>query len=73
MDFIGFDLGKLHSQVCVITEDGELVERRIRTDRDSLTQLFGDRAPARVLVEASTESEWVARHLEGNQGRPAVA
>ena len=64
MDFIGFDLGKLHSQLCTITADSELVERRIRTDPDSLTQLFRDRAPARILVEASTESEWVARHLE---------
>ena len=33
MDFIGFDLGKVSSQVCIITEDGELIERRIRTDR----------------------------------------
>jgi hypothetical protein len=34
MDFIGFDLGKVSSQVCIITEGGELVERRIRTDRE---------------------------------------
>jgi transposase len=65
MDFIGFDLGKVSSQVCIITEDGELIERRIRTDRDHLAELLGPRPPARILVEASTESEWVARHLEG--------
>lgn len=64
MDFIGFDLGKVSSQICIITSDGELIERRIKTDRDSLTQLFGTRAPSRILIEAGTESEWVARNLE---------
>jgi hypothetical protein len=34
MDFIGFDLGKVSSQICIITGDGELIERRIRTDRE---------------------------------------
>ena len=65
MDCIGFDLGKVSSQVCIITEDGELIERRIKTDREHISELLGKRAPARVLVESGTESEWVARHLEG--------
>jgi transposase len=64
MDFIGFDPGKVASQVCIITEDGELVERRIKTDREHIYELLAQRAPARVLVESSTESEWVARYLE---------
>ena len=34
------------------------------TTRADLTRVFGDRAPARVLLESSTESEWVAQHLE---------
>jgi len=65
MDFIGIDLGKVSSQVCTLTEDGELIERRIKTDRNHLAELLGSRPRARVLIEASTESEWVARHLEG--------
>jgi transposase len=64
MDFIGFDLGKVSSQVCIITEDGELIERRIKTDRAHIEELLGSRPPARLLIEASTESEWVARYLE---------
>jgi transposase len=64
MDYIGIDLHKNSSQVCILTEDGELVERRIKTDRESFDKLFADRPPARILVESSTESEWVARHLE---------
>jgi len=44
MDCIGFDLGKVASQICVITEDGELIERRIKTERESLSKFFGGRA-----------------------------
>jgi transposase len=65
MDFIGYDLGKVSSQVCIITDDGELIERRIRTDREHIHELLGSRPRARVLIESSTESEWVARYLEG--------
>ena len=43
MDFIGFDLGKVSSQVCIITEDGELIERRIKTDREHICELLGNR------------------------------
>lgn len=64
MDFIGFDLGKVSSQVCIITEDGELIERRIKTDREHIRELLGSRPPARILIESGTESEWVARYLE---------
>lgn len=64
MDTIGIDLHKRESQLCTITEDGELIEQRIVTSRARFTASFGARPPARVLVEASTESEWVARHLE---------
>src|SRR5205085_3238347 len=65
MDFIGFDLGKVSSQVCLITQAGELIERRIKTDREHISELLSKRPPARLLIESSTESEWVARYLEG--------
>jgi transposase len=64
MDFLGFDLGKVSSQVCIITEDGELIERRIKTDCEHICELLGSRPPACILIESGTESEWVARHLE---------
>ena len=34
------------------------------TSRERLTAVLGNCPPARILVEASTESEWVAQHLE---------
>ncbi len=64
MDTIGLDLHKRESQLCVLTEAGEIVERRIVTSRERFTAVLGSQPSARILVEASTESEWVARHLE---------
>jgi transposase len=64
MDHVGMDLGKRESQLAILTEDGELINMRIRTERHRLVEMFGRRPKARILVEASTESEWVARCLE---------
>jgi transposase len=64
MESIVIDLHKRESQLCIITDDGELIERRIVTSRERFTVVLGERPPARILLEASTESEWVARHLE---------
>ena len=60
MDTIGLDLHKRESQLCILTAEGELVEQRIVTSRERFTAVLGGRAPARILMEASTESEWVA-------------
>jgi transposase len=63
-DTIGLDLHKRESQLCFLGDDGTISERRIATTRERFTALLGGRPPARILLEASTESEWVARHLE---------
>lgn len=62
MDTIGINLHKRESQVCILTADGELLERRMATTRERLTALLGVRPRSQVLLEASTESEWVARY-----------
>lgn len=64
MEYGAIDLHKKESQVRIITEGGEVIDRRIATTRDRLTTLFWGRPHARILIEASTESEWVAQHLE---------
>ena len=63
MEYGAIDLHKKESQVRIITESGEVIDRRIPTTRERLTTVLGPPAP-RILVEASTESEWVAQHLE---------
>ena len=64
MDIIGIDLHKRESQLCTLAPDGSVTEQRIVTSRERLTAVFGARATARGLLEASTESEWVAQGLE---------
>ena len=61
---IGVDLHKRESQLCFLAADGTTTERRIVTSRERFTAALGHQPPATVLLEASTESEWVARHLE---------
>lgn len=58
------DLGKKMSQVCILKADGEIIERRIRTEPERLAAVFRPFPGIRVLLEAGTESEWVARCLE---------
>jgi transposase len=64
MDTIGLDLHKRESQLCIIGSQGEITEKRIATSRERFTAVLLGRARCRILLEASTESEWVARHLE---------
>jgi transposase len=56
MDSIGIDLHKRESQLCTIAEDAELIERRMVTRRERFTSVLGARPPARIPLEASTES-----------------
>ena len=64
MDHVGIDVHKQESQICILTEAGELIEQRIHTEPQRFAAVLGDRPRARILIEASTESEWVARCLE---------
>jgi transposase len=64
MDHIGIDVHKKESQLCILGAAGELSEPRIRTTPERFAAVLGDRPRARILLEASTESEWVARCLE---------
>src|SRR5215472_12012330 len=60
----GIDVHKRESQIYILVEDGEIIERRIRTEAERFAAVLGDRPRARILIEASTDSEWVARGLE---------
>ena len=64
MEIIGLDLHQRESQLCIRAEDGTIQERRIATTRERFAAVLGARPRATILLEATTESEWVARHLE---------
>jgi transposase len=65
MEYVAIDLHKRRSQIRIVREDGSIVlDRRVDTSRANLDRLFTGRTATRVLIESSTESEWVAQHLE---------
>jgi len=64
MEYGAIDLHKKESQIRIVMASGEIVDQRIATTRERLTHVFWGRPPMRILIEASTESEWVALHLE---------
>jgi transposase len=66
MEYGAIDLHTKRSQIRIVdAEGGVVVERKIDTTRADLTQVFGGRPAMRILLESSTESEWVAQYLEG--------
>ena len=64
MDHIGIDVHKRESQIYILAEGGEVIERRIRTEPERFDAVLGTRPRARIVLEASTDSEWVARCVE---------
>jgi transposase len=64
MKHVAIDLGRPNSVLCELGSDGRKKLQRFRLDRVSLDRLFQGRIRSRVLIESSTESEWVAQHVE---------
>ena len=56
MEYIRIDLHKATSQVCIVNEQGEIIERRIRSQRERFGELLGSRTSARIVLEASSDS-----------------
>jgi transposase len=66
MEYGAIDLHLRRSNVRILAEDESIVlDRRIETTRAELERVFAGRPRMRILLESSTESEWVAHHLEG--------
>src|ERR671921_850845 len=63
MDYIGIDLHKNSSQVCILTGDGELIERRIKTEKRD----------ARALCEACRLGAYRPAHRTSDRQRDVRA
>ena len=65
MEYGAIDLHARYSWIRIVTAGGEAVlEQRVPTTRSAFEHLCAGRAPMRVLLESSTESEWVAQVVE---------
>jgi transposase len=65
VEHVGIDVHKNQSQICIITSEGEMIEKRVSTERGRFETALSSHRGTRIVIEASTESEWVARCLEG--------
>lgn len=65
MVYGAIDLHTRYSHIRIVDADGVVVRHeRVLTTRERLVTAFSRVGPVRILVEASTESEWVAQALE---------
>lgn len=65
MEYGAIDLHLRRSQIRIIDEHESVVlDRRIDTTREAFDRVFAARPRMGILLESSTESEWVAQHLE---------
>ena len=65
MQYGAIDLHRRSSVICLAgPAEGSYEEQTVATSRAALTAFFAGRERCRILIESSTESEWVARLLE---------
>lgn len=71
---IGIDLGDTYSQLCVLDEEGEVIEEsRVRTTEAAFRARFEAAEPGLAVMEAGTHSPWVSRLLKELGLEPLVA
>jgi transposase len=74
MVYGAIDLHSRRSQILIIDAEGKTVrEGNVVTGRAALVKAFAALGAMRILVEASTESEWVAQALEAAGHKVVVA
>ncbi len=66
MRTIGIDLGDRESVYCVLDAAGKITEEdSVQNDHASFQERFGASLHARIVIEASCQSQWICRCLEG--------
>jgi transposase len=74
VNYIGIDLHKLSSQICILDENDQVVEElSVKTERGRLAEVLQRYAGSSILLEASTESLWAAPFLESLGHKAVVA
>ena len=64
-EIVGLDLGDRYCQLCVVNQQGEIVEQgRVSTTVAGMRKRFEGKGSVRIALEAGTHSPWVSRLLE---------
>ena len=65
MEYCGIDLHQDKTEICVLDEEGMVIERAtVSTTRKALTRYFSNDREMRVIMEAGGSSPWVSRLIE---------
>ncbi len=65
MEYCGIDLHQNETEICVIDDSGDIIERaRFKTSRSSFERRFGGQVSMKVVLEAGGSSPWVSRLIE---------
>lgn len=63
---IGLDLGDKKHALCVLNQDGEIIDERMMTNhRESLRRLSLKYPSSRIAMEVGSHSPWISRFLKG--------
>ena len=61
MEHVGIDVHQKYSEICWLSEAGEVKQRlRLPTTETSLRLFFGRLEPVRVVLESSCVTPWLA-------------
>lgn len=64
MDHVGIDVHVKYSEICILSEEGEVLERRqVPTTEAALKRVFRGRRRARLIMECGPMTPWLYRVL----------
>jgi hypothetical protein len=67
MDYGGIGVRQHQSPMCLVSEAGEEFYQRLHTQRERFAAVFVEHPKARILLQASTASAWVAQCLRQHE------
>ncbi len=70
MEYCGIDVHQKYSEICILAEDGEVMETsRVQTIAKCPRTVFLQKEPMKVVLEAGGSSPWVSRLIEVSRTR----
>jgi hypothetical protein len=71
---MGIDVGDRYSHLCLLDEEGEVVERdRVRSTEAAFRRHFEGTPRLRIALECGTHSPWMSRLFKQLQSKATVA
>lgn len=74
MLYCGIDVHKSYIRICIVDEDGDVVETaKIKTRKPAVDRWFAGRPEMRVVLESGADASWIAKALQAHGHEAIVA